>query len=261
MTDRTEEDKKKLGICVPWDSPFVFTKFTESVMNLQPPDGYVVNAFWGHGWCPARRHADACEQAIQWGADLLCILGADQVYPQQDMLQRLVDRWKQTGGIIGALVPFRGFVQWNEGMRPFEPLAWRIEADNELDDNGKLVINEHRRPIRREDGDFQRAHLIGTGVTLFSREVLLSLKLPWFYERVDPESFHRVADQDSRFISRLQIEAGVALWVDTTIQVRHANVFLIDNTYSERFADWADPATDSDRAICRFRAELPTTGG
>ncbi len=177
------------------------------------------------------------------------------------MLPRLVARYQETGGIIGALVPFRGFVDWNDDMRPFQPLAWRLEAENTLDANGHLQITEARHVVRREDGDLQRAHMIGTGVTLFHRDVYLALKEPRFYERIDPQTFHRVADMDSRFLSRLQTEGGAALYIDTTIQVKHLHIFDIDDSYQERFADWADPATDSDRTICRFRAELPTTGG
>ena len=46
---------QRLGICVPWNSPFVFLKFAKSALNLQPPDGYEVRWFFGEGWAPARR--------------------------------------------------------------------------------------------------------------------------------------------------------------------------------------------------------------
>ncbi len=256
MADSTEGIKLKLGICLPWDSAFMFTKFVMSALNLQHPEGYEVQWFSGHGWCPARRHADACEQAIDAGADLLLILGADQTYPP-DMLCRLVARWEQVGGqgIIGAMVPMRGYVSWQGDLKPFQPLAWR-SPDAWSDCAGTPAL------IRREDGDFVRANIIGTGVTLFHRDVFLSLKDPKFYEHVDPETMHRVADMDSTFVRRLQVETGTPLYVDTTILVGHCHVFEIDDTYAERFADWADPATPGiDRTICRFRAELPTTGG
>lgn len=259
MAESTNKDKLKLGICLPWDSPFMYTQFVMSALNLQPPAGYTAHYYSGHGWCPARRHADACEQAIADDCELLCILGADQTYPP-DMLTRLVARWQALGGIIGALVPFRGFCDWND-MAPFQPMAWRLEAENTLDDAGNLCVTERREVVRPEDGPVQRAHLIGTGVTLFHRDVYLAVKEPRFYERVEPRTMHRVADQDSHFIVRMQIEGGAPLHVDTTIEVKHLHIFAIDGSFQRRFADWADPATDSDRAICRFRAELPTTGG
>lgn len=247
------DERQKLGLCVPWDSPFVFKKFAQYALNLQPPAGFEVNWFWGGGWCPARRHIDACEQAIGWGADLLCILGADQEYRQQDMLQRLVDRWESIGGrgLIAAMIPFRGYVDW-QPMQPFEKLAWRWPTLEE-DAAGVGLV-----PIRPEDGDFQKANVIGSGVLLFHKDVLLSMKKPWFYERVDPESMQRVADMDATAISRMQTETGTPLYIDTTIQVQHDHVFSIDESFPVRFADWANHETRGiDRGIIRFREELP----
>ncbi len=247
MDETRDESKQKLALCLPWDSAFMFTKFTMSALNLQHPEGYEVRWFGGRGWCPARRHADACEQAIAWGCDLLCILGADQVY-EPDLLCRLIHRYEQVGGqgMIAAMVPMRGFVDWQAEMQPFQPLAWQS------DEHGQLHI------IVRDQGEFLHAHIIGTGVLLFHRDVYLSLKNPKFYERVDPETMHRVADMDSNFVRRMQFETGTRLYVDTTIMVKHCHVFEIDDTFQRRFADWADPATPGiDRSIVRFREELP----
>ncbi len=242
----------KLALCVPWDSPFVFLKFARSALNLAHPAETEVQWFFGEGWCPARRHTDACERALAWGADLLCILGADQEYPG-DMLPRLLEHWVVKRGIIAAMVPFRGYVSWNP-MQPFQPLAWRAAATEDE--------NQHLQLLTREGGALQRATIIGTGVVLFHSDLLRQLPRPWFAEAFDPLTMHRTADQDSRFIRRLGEENGVSLWVDTTIKVLHDHVMSIDDTYQQRFADWADPATPGiDRSICRFLAELPTIGG
>ena len=61
---------------------------------------------------------------------------------------------------------------------------------------------------------------------------------PWFTEEIDPVTFQRTANQDSRFVWRLRTEAGVKLFVDTTISIKHSHVFEIDESYSKRFADW-----------------------
>ena len=250
---------QRFACCVPWNSPFVFLKFARLALNLEPPSGWRVKWFFGNGSMPAERHVDACEQALAWNADLLCILGADQEYQDEDMLCRLLARWEEVGGhgIVAALVPMRGYVDWNEGSKPFQPQAWRLESTHEIVD-GKVIVHETRHLIRREDGPFQRAHLIGSGVTLFHREVILGLRQPWFFERVDPLTMRRIADQDSYALYRMQVETHTPLYVDTTIRVAHDHVMSIDDSFQERFANWADPTTPGiDRSICRFRAELP----
>jgi hypothetical protein len=96
-------------------------------------------------------------QALEWDADLICIVGADQVHPL-DMLSRLVDRYFETqGGVISALVPFRGYVAW-QFMKPFQPMGWRIRNDQPnvrefrgMDEDPDMFV-----PIDPADGDLQR---------------------------------------------------------------------------------------------------------
>jgi len=249
---------------MPWDSPFAWRKSMLAIIRaccaFAPPPVFAnmpwqLDCFMGHGVMPARRHADVCEQALAWDADLLIILGADQVY-QPDILTRLVARWAdvQGHGIIAAMVPMRGYVDW-QPMRPFQPLAFRSPF---LGVNGSHEEGEDLRVVRRDDGDFVRANIIGTGVLLFHLDLIRGLKQPWFYERVDPLTMHRVADMDSQFVARLQRETGTPLYVDTTIMVGHLTDIAIDDTWQTRFADWADPTTPGiDRTLCRFQAELP----
>ena len=84
----------KLAVGYPWSSEFIFTQFADHLPNLERPEGGGVRVFRGKGWCPARRHVDLCEQAVKWGADLICIIGADQVHPS-DLLPRLYKLLKQ----------------------------------------------------------------------------------------------------------------------------------------------------------------------
>lgn len=241
----------KLALCTPWDSPFTWREPMRDLVRLAcyfRRPGWALDFFMGRGWCPARRHADMCEQALAWGADFILILGADQTY-DTDLIERLVRRYEATRGIIAAMVPMRGYVDW-QPMRPFQPLAFRAPY-TDADDTQCAVIH-------REDGDFVRANIIGTGVVLFHTGLLTHLKKPWFAEHYDRETWHRTADMDSGFLTRLQRETGTFLYVDTTIRVGHKHDFTIDDSFQQRFADWADPTTpDVDRAICRFRAELP----
>ena len=75
----------KLGVFYPWDPSFSFTAFSDAMMNLQRPEGVETRFFRATGFCPARRHMDGCEKCLDWGADIILIVGADQVLPE-DML-------------------------------------------------------------------------------------------------------------------------------------------------------------------------------
>ena len=239
----------KLGVFIPWTSPFMFSRCVDSVWNLQRPPDVEIRFFRGKGWCSARRHADGCEQAIAWGADIILCLGADQTYPE-DLIQRLLARHYETNGdAIAALVPFRGYMG-TQPMEVFQPLAWRIKSDDGRAYRGMDKDPEMLHQIKSEDGDLQEVNVIGSGVLMFRKEHLLALKKPWFFEQVDRESYRLTGDMDAMFVWRLQVEAHVKIWVDTTIKVEHLNIFPIDETYQNRFSDWKDGGGDPE--ICRY---------
>jgi len=247
----------KLAVGYPWSSPFMFTQFVDSTLNMRHPEGYEVKYFRGTGWCPARRHIDLCEKAIEWGADLICIIGTDQVHPP-DMLERLIQRWDEGCEVTAALVPVRGYVAWQE-MRPFQPMAWRFKTNTEMGTNDYRqyrnmdLDSDMIHVIKREDGDLVKAHFIGSGVLMFHADHLLSLKRPWFYETIgNHEDQTRIANMDCTFAWRLQNEAFATLWVDTTIEVKHLHTFEIDDTYSDRFSDWDMPGV-GDREVVNFK--------
>ncbi len=246
----------KLAVGYPWSSPFVYTEFTDSTLNMEHPEGCEVKYFRGVGWCPARRHIDLCEQALKWGADLICIIGADQVHPP-DMLERLVRRFHEGYELVAALVPVRGYVGWQD-MKPFQSMAWRLKTNSETGNmdtgcyHGMDVDADKIHVVTRADGDIVKANFIGSGVLLFHRDHLLSLKKPWFKETIIEESQKRIANMDCTFVWRLQNEGGAFLWVDTTIEVKHLQIFPIDDSYSERFSDWARPGV-GDPEICVFK--------
>ena len=245
----------KLAVITPWSSPFMFTCYVDAMLNLKRPDGYDVRFFRGTGWCPARRHIDGCEQALEWGAELLLITGADQIHPP-DMLVKLTGRWEEGYEVVSALVPCRGYVHW-QPMMPFQPMAWRFKSAS-----GKVgEVDTRQREYRGMDLDFDMVHIIdpadgdiqpvnfiGSGVLMFHRDHLLALEKPWFRETIHWEDMKRTANMDCTFVWRLQREAYARAWVDTTIKVKHAHVFGIDETFSGRFADWA--IGGGEREIC-----------
>ena len=226
---------QKLACIYPWDSPFIFSAGVERFLNMELPDGYDVRWFRGTGWCQARMHTDGCEKALEWGADLICILCSDQIHPE-DMLPKLVGHIENGCGAVSALVPFRGHVGFQE-MKPFEKMAWNA--------------GEPPVAIKIEDGDLQKIDFIGSGVICFKADDLKRLKKPWFWDRiVDSDRGTRRTNFDVEFVWALKQELGVQMWLDTTIDVRHLHVFEIDETFPDRFADWAKPGL-GDPSICK----------
>jgi hypothetical protein len=207
----------------------------------------------GKGWAPAKRHIDLCERALQWGADLVCFMGADQVYPE-DTLTRLLAHRAEGYEVVAALVPARGYVGWQD-MQPFQKMAWRFKAGN-LDARRpyrSMALDADLMEVLQPNTGMQYANFIGSGVLLFHRDHLLALKRPWFYETIYWPTFGRQANQDTGFVWRLQTEARAQVWVDTDIDIRHLHIFEIDGTYPERFPDWARTG-QGDPAICRYPA-------
>jgi len=255
---------KKLAVGFPWSSPFIWTDFVDGNMNLERPDGVSVRFFRGSGWCPARRHIHICEQALEWGADAICIIGSDQMHPE-DMLVRLVDRYNQGHEVVSAMVPSRGYFAWQQ-MKPFQPMAWRFASKSFAGKgNGTLKqdtkIREYRNLakdgdmmeviIPEEGKDMERCNFIGSGVLMFHVDHLLALEKPWFKETINPHDMQRLASMDTTFVWRLQMEAHATVWIDTTIKVKHVHSFQIDETYQDRFGDWAKQG-EGDPSVCRF---------
>lgn len=243
----------KLGVVWPWQSPFAYTRCMESLLHLQRPDGYDVDFFRGSGWAPAVRHISGCEQAYAWGADYIAIVGSDQLY-EPDLLCRLIDRMREGYEAVACMIPTRGYLAWNQGMRPFGKVAWRFKPSTEgmntvaRQYRGQFFDGDMLELIDPADGAMQPCHFVGSGVLMFRREHLDALKKPWFFESIDPDSQQRFASMDTRFSWRLQWEAGATLWVDTTIKVRHLHIFAVDDTFPDRFADWGTqhPCMDDD---------------
>lgn len=230
---------KKLALVYPWDSPFIFSAGVERFLNMEIPEGYEARWFRGKGWCQARMHADGCERALEWGADFICILGSDQIHPE-DMFLKLVGHMENGCDAVAAWIPFRGYTEIQD-MKPFDKMAWNRVGD------GKTTPP---KAVKKEDGDLLKIDFIGSGVIMFRADDMNRLKKPWFWDRIDDgERLTRKSNFDVEFVWALQKELGVQMWLDTTIDVRHLHVFEIDETFQDRFADWAE-AGKGDPSIC-----------
>ena len=260
LTQQHGYKRPKLAVVYPWQSPFMYTRSVESLLHLQRPEGYDVDCFRGSGWSPALRHLNGCEQAMTWGANYIVIVGSDQTYPP-DLLCRLVAHMEVGVEVIGCLVPTRGFLAHNDGMRPFGRVAWRFKASTDglhtkaREYHGQSIDGDMLELINPHDGVLQRVNFIGSGVIMFRREHLEALAQPWFYEAIDPISQQRFSSMDTKFCWRLQCEAGAKVYVDVSIPIGHLHVFQIDPSFEDRFSDWAIPTPNADMDICRY---LPT---
>ncbi len=258
----------KLVVGTPWSSPFMWTKYVDAMLALHRPQearSYVgiepleVDFVRGTGWCPAKRHVDLCEKALEKGADLICIVGADQIHPP-DMLLRLIQRWNEGYEVISALVPTRGWIE-HARMRPFQPMAWRIPSNekNRIKMQQFEDVEKFVELVDPDDGEIQKINFIGSGVLMFHRDHLLALEKPWFFETVEHETQRRIACMDTKFVWRLQIEAGAEVVVDTTIKIRHLHDMEIDDTFQHIFS--AADVLRTNREMCEVSREKAGENG
>ncbi len=195
----------------------MFTAFVERSLNMQLPLGFDCHWIRGVGWCAAKAHNDMFQKALNWNADLICVLGPDQVHPYS-MLPKLVQHIDDGCGAISALVPTR---ERFEGQAAFKRMAWTMGPE----------------PIDPDGDQLQKIDFIGSGVLMFPASALKDIKRPWLYEKMPDEDFSRKGDCDTQFVRRLKSEGGLQVWVDTMIPVLHATVFEIDKDFARTIHD------------------------
>src|SRR5574343_45739 len=217
-------DTIKLGIVIPWGIDMIWRRTWETYEELEKPRRYKL--FFGTGRTPARRHEIGCEEAMKWGASHILILGGDQVYPEQDMIRKMVkwlevntiEEWLSRRKVVNCLVPIRGH-RPGQGTKPFQPIGIRIDPET-----------DEQVPITREDGPIVKAEIIGTGVMLFEASILDGMRKPWFADQYMPGTNDVKTMQDVAFIKRLN-DDGNTVWCDTQIIVKHLGVLEIDDSF------------------------------
>jgi hypothetical protein len=116
----------KIAVCIPWDSPFIFSAAAFNMMNWDRPENSDVNFIMGVGWCPAARHNDAVAKALAWGADYVMFNGGDHLCPH-DILPRMLKRIGEGWDMVHAMPPSRG-VCGHDGT-PFKALSYKITGN------------------------------------------------------------------------------------------------------------------------------------
>lgn len=107
---------------------------------------------------------------------------------------------------------------------PFDPCAFLFGQDGRL-----------HAPVEWSPGLFE-VHAVGHGSILISREVFEALPLPWWaytYDSVDDNIF----PSEDLWFSHLCREAGIKMWVDTTVTSPHIILNIVDGDTFRRYID------------------------
>ena len=225
---------RKIGIVIPWDSPFIWTAPAFNMMNWERPDDCKLYFFMGAGWCPANRHNDGVAKAQQWGADLIMFNGGDHLCPK-DIIRRMVDDIDKGYDMVQAMIPSRGVCGY-QGI-PFAALSYKVVGPIPKDN---AVLNAPRDSIKvlSYADEPQESHMCGTGNIMMKVEIFDGLEKPYFEEFIKRDGrYGRWCVQDTDFVQRCTIHSGAKLFCDTSIELIHLDVFGIDKTFAERFKD------------------------
>ena len=231
-----EENKEdtKIAICIPWDSPFMFTVAGFNMMNWEQPKDCKVRFIMGVGWCPAARHNDAVAKAQEWGANLIMFNGGDHLC-DFDIMVRMKNRIDEGWDMVHAMPPSRGVCGF-EGP-PFRAQSFKVIGPIPKEDYITHFPKQSVEVISYEN-DPQQTHIAGTGNLMMKAQIFDGLEKPYFEEYIRKDGrFSRYPVQDSRFTSRCTIESGARMLCDTSIRVVHLDIFGIDDTFQERFKD------------------------
>lgn len=227
----------KIGVCVPWDSPFIWTTPAFNMMNWERPRDAEVAFFMGVGWCPAARHNDAVEKALQWGADLIMFNGGDHLCPL-DILPRMLARINDGWDMVHAMPPSRGVV--GVDGTPFKAISYKMDGPAPKD-QAVLYMPKGSTKIVTYTDEPQQTHISGTGDIIMKAEIFAGLQKPYFEEFIKKDNrYGRWCVMDSDFVYRCTVMSGATMFCDTSIHIIHLDVFGIDDTYSERFKDKTD---------------------
>lgn len=225
---------KKIGIIVPWDSPFMFTASAFNMMNWDRPEGFELNFIMGAGWCPAARHNDGVAKALAWGADLVMFNGGDHLCPF-DIVVRMEKRLREGWDIVQAMICSRGIC--GRSGKPFDAISYKVVGNMPQRDPMLNAPKDSIQVLTYQD-EPQETHISGTGNILMKAEIFDGLEKPYFEEEIKKDGrYSRYPVQDSAFVYRCTVESGARMFCDTSIRLIHLDIFGIDETYTGRFGD------------------------
>ena len=232
--DKVNSGMKKIGIIIPWDSPFIWSVPMFNMLNWERPKGYELNFIMGTGWCPAARHNDGVANAQAWGADLIMFNGGDHLCPK-DIVVRMLARIDEGWDMVQAMIPSRGVC--GASGKAFHGMSYKVIGDMPVE-NPMLNAPPGSIQILTYADEPQQSHICGTGNILMKTEILKGMEKPYFEESIKKDGkYGRYCVQDSMFVYSCTVLGGARLFCDTSIKLVHVDAFGIDETYEERFKD------------------------
>ncbi len=241
---------KKIAVCTAWGSPFTWTHAAYNMANLERPDGVEVRYIPGFGRDPGRRHQWGVDRALEWGASHICFLGADQMH-DLDILKKFCTHIENGWSMVTALINARSLVDVKGVSKPFMKLGWKFKPG--VRESGFKDVKfsvDFLDLIDPNEAPYQEAAVVGSGALIFDVDLIKSLEKPWFREAEPDENGWRPATMDTTFCWRMVTQAGGRLLADCTIGSVHLDIFPIDDTFPDRFADF--PAKIADGKMNKY---------
>lgn len=169
-----------------------FSLFGVSMSNLDKPEGSTVR--WKLGVNLAENLNRLVRDCLDSDADWLWLLGDDHAF-ESHMLTTLLDH------DVDIVVPLC-LRRWP----PFQPVFFVGESERRLGD-----LNEY------PDGGLIEIHSVGSGAMLIRREVLESMRDPWFeYGALD----HEQLSEDLWFCDKARLR-NFRIWCDLDLPLGH----------------------------------------
>ena len=199
---------KKIAIGFPLVDDTVPVQFFTSFACMQKPTEYTLllpefpHGPWTGSIADARNSLVA--QALHEGASYLMMADTDQVYPQ-DALTKLLSHKVD---ICGVRVHSRWF--------PYAPVFYRGTVGKY-----QFIPNEEMY-----SGKLVEIDATGTGCLLLNMEIFDRLEPPWFKFSMNRE---KPVGEDIYFCHKAR-EAGIKIYVDTSIEVGHLATVEINET-------------------------------
>lgn len=214
--------------------PFKTMESIESTLmymsNIRWPDGsvkYKIN------WRKVRAtniysgRNQLCQMALDAGADYVCMVDSDMVFPH-DTLFKLLEHRKP---VVSALA-FRKIFPYQPVIGIRSQLNPEVEKDPWGNDMYRFDIIENW-----VDGALIEVDATGTAFLLIDMEVIRKIEKPWFYHHYfDSESGRhnhqtRELGSDYYFCCRVR-NAGIPIYVDTSAKIGHIGEYIYE------FKDW-----------------------
>ena len=194
----------KLAIGIPITDEKVYTQFFLSFVRLERPEmcTLVYPSAKFHASDIGKVRTNLCEQAIALGCTHILMLDTDQVYHDEDLIQRLLSH---NVDIVGGKVHRR--------YPPFEPIlnVNRAHVDDDIIERGGLV----------------EVDATGTGCLLIRLAALEDIEYPWF--ELSRGDDGRTIGEDIGFCYKAAA-AGYKVFVDCSVQIGHLALIQVGET-------------------------------